>query len=223
MLAISGEYLTMRLRSMAFKAYLRQEIGYFDDHSNNVGALTTRLATGASSVQGVRALLLCQCLLFAVGQFALIFFFHIYPSRFLTNFKTFILSHTGHGCSLGYHCINCVQHWHGSHNRLHLLVEVDSGYPRICAFHSGRWSPADEDARRIHQAGQRSTGARRKSKFVPSLQIRVSGPLMKFTAHGCAGTSMQGMAHVRWEGVIHPQHLSSLKPCLLQTSTPVFG
>ena len=53
MFAISGEYLTMRIRGLAFKAYLRQEIGYFDDHRNNVGAVTTRLATDASAVQGV--------------------------------------------------------------------------------------------------------------------------------------------------------------------------
>jgi len=30
-----------------------QEIAYFDDHENAVGALTTRLATDASQVQGV--------------------------------------------------------------------------------------------------------------------------------------------------------------------------
>ncbi|XP_021353533.1 multidrug resistance protein 1-like isoform X2 [Mizuhopecten yessoensis] len=48
----SGEILTMRLRSMSFKAMLRQEIAYFDDHKNNTGALTTRLATEASDVRG---------------------------------------------------------------------------------------------------------------------------------------------------------------------------
>ena len=53
MFAVSGEYLTMRIRGLAFKSYLRQEIGYFDEHKNNVGAVTTRLATDASAVQGV--------------------------------------------------------------------------------------------------------------------------------------------------------------------------
>ncbi|XP_052792183.1 ATP-dependent translocase ABCB1-like isoform X2 [Mya arenaria] len=48
----SGEYLTLRLRSACFKALLRQEIAYFDDHNNSVGALTTRLSTDASQVQG---------------------------------------------------------------------------------------------------------------------------------------------------------------------------
>ncbi|XP_078702917.1 ATP-dependent translocase ABCB1-like isoform X1 [Branchiostoma floridae x Branchiostoma belcheri] len=48
----SGEMLTMRLRQMGFSALLRQEIGYFDDHKNNTGALTTRLAVQASQVQG---------------------------------------------------------------------------------------------------------------------------------------------------------------------------
>ncbi|XP_033762473.1 LOW QUALITY PROTEIN: ATP-dependent translocase ABCB1-like [Pecten maximus] len=48
----SGEILTMRIRSLSFKAMLRQEIAYFDDHKNNTGALTTRLATEASDVKG---------------------------------------------------------------------------------------------------------------------------------------------------------------------------
>uniref|UniRef100_A0AAR2LP85 ATP-binding cassette sub-family B member 5 n=1 Tax=Pygocentrus nattereri TaxID=42514 RepID=A0AAR2LP85_PYGNA len=49
----SGEILTMRLRSQAFKAILRQDIGWFDDHNNAVGVLTTKLATDASLVKGV--------------------------------------------------------------------------------------------------------------------------------------------------------------------------
>ncbi|KAJ8353931.1 hypothetical protein SKAU_G00214980 [Synaphobranchus kaupii] len=48
----AGEILTMRLRSMAFKAMMRQELGWFDDPKNSVGALTTRLATDAAQVQG---------------------------------------------------------------------------------------------------------------------------------------------------------------------------
>ncbi|XP_072431431.1 ATP-dependent translocase ABCB1-like [Chiloscyllium punctatum] len=47
----SGETLTQKLRSMAFKAMLRQEIAWFDDKKNSTGALTTRLATEASQVQ----------------------------------------------------------------------------------------------------------------------------------------------------------------------------
>ncbi|XP_056375074.1 ATP-dependent translocase ABCB1-like isoform X2 [Hyla sarda] len=48
----AGEILTMRLRLFTFKAMLRQEIGWFDDKKNSTGALTTRLATDASQVQG---------------------------------------------------------------------------------------------------------------------------------------------------------------------------
>ncbi|XP_038653374.1 ATP-dependent translocase ABCB1 isoform X1 [Scyliorhinus canicula] len=48
----SGEILTMRLRGLSFKAILRQEIGWFDDCSNAVGVLITRLATDASQVKG---------------------------------------------------------------------------------------------------------------------------------------------------------------------------
>ncbi|NXL60490.1 MDR1 protein, partial [Chordeiles acutipennis] len=48
----AGEILTMRLRFMAFKAMLRQEIGWFDNSKNSTGALTTRLANDASQVKG---------------------------------------------------------------------------------------------------------------------------------------------------------------------------
>ncbi|XP_033100770.1 ATP-dependent translocase ABCB1-like isoform X2 [Anneissia japonica] len=48
----SGEELTKRVRSMSFKAMLRQEISWFDDHKNSTGSLTTRLAKQASDIQG---------------------------------------------------------------------------------------------------------------------------------------------------------------------------
>ncbi|KAM5203433.1 phosphatidylcholine translocator ABCB4 isoform 2-T2 [Hipposideros larvatus] len=48
----AGEILTTRLRSMAFKAMLRQDMSWFDDHKNSTGALSTRLASDASQVQG---------------------------------------------------------------------------------------------------------------------------------------------------------------------------
>ncbi|KAJ6660727.1 hypothetical protein lerEdw1_017353 [Lerista edwardsae] len=50
--AKSGELLTRRLRKIGFQAMLGQEIGWFDDRRNSPGALTTRLATDASQVQG---------------------------------------------------------------------------------------------------------------------------------------------------------------------------
>ncbi|XP_072301487.1 bile salt export pump [Eucyclogobius newberryi] len=50
--AKSGELLTRRLRRLGFQAMLRQEVGWFDDPMNSPGALTTRLATDASMVQG---------------------------------------------------------------------------------------------------------------------------------------------------------------------------
>ena len=53
MFAISGENLTKRIRERSFSALMRQEMAYFDDHDNNLGALTTRLATEASAVNGV--------------------------------------------------------------------------------------------------------------------------------------------------------------------------
>ncbi|KAM6338977.1 ATP-binding cassette sub-family B member 5 [Podargus strigoides] len=48
----SGEILTMRLRSLSFKALLQQEVGWYDDQKNAVGILLTRLATDASQVKG---------------------------------------------------------------------------------------------------------------------------------------------------------------------------
>uniref|UniRef100_A0A8B9NZN4 Multidrug resistance protein 1 n=1 Tax=Apteryx owenii TaxID=8824 RepID=A0A8B9NZN4_APTOW len=59
----AGEILTMRLRFMAFKAMLRQDMGWFDDTKNSTGALTARLANDASQVKGatgVRLALIAQ-------------------------------------------------------------------------------------------------------------------------------------------------------------------
>uniref|UniRef100_A0A8C6JET0 Bile salt export pump n=1 Tax=Melopsittacus undulatus TaxID=13146 RepID=A0A8C6JET0_MELUD len=50
--AKSGELLTRRLRKIGFQSMLGQDIGWFDDRKNSPGALTTRLATDASQVQG---------------------------------------------------------------------------------------------------------------------------------------------------------------------------
>ncbi|CAK8671951.1 unnamed protein product [Clavelina lepadiformis] len=52
MFAKSGEILTRRLRKMGFECMLRQDIGWYDDHRNNPGALSTRLATDAAYVKG---------------------------------------------------------------------------------------------------------------------------------------------------------------------------
>ncbi|XP_068260557.1 ATP-dependent translocase ABCB1-like [Nyctibius grandis] len=59
----AGEILTMRLRFMAFKAILRQDMAWFDKSENSTGALTTRLANDASQVKGatgVRLALIAQ-------------------------------------------------------------------------------------------------------------------------------------------------------------------
>lgn len=48
----SGEILTKKLRLKAFQAMMRQDLGWFDNPKNSVGALTTRLATDAAQVQG---------------------------------------------------------------------------------------------------------------------------------------------------------------------------
>uniref|UniRef100_A0A8B9Q879 ABC-type xenobiotic transporter n=1 Tax=Apteryx owenii TaxID=8824 RepID=A0A8B9Q879_APTOW len=48
----SGEILTMRLRSLSFRALLQQDVGWYDDQKNAIGVLLTRLATDASQVKG---------------------------------------------------------------------------------------------------------------------------------------------------------------------------
>jgi len=50
--AYSGEAVTKRIRSKAFRAILRQEITYFDQLEHSTGALCTLLETEASAVQG---------------------------------------------------------------------------------------------------------------------------------------------------------------------------
>ncbi|KAA0184398.1 hypothetical protein HAZT_HAZT005366 [Hyalella azteca] len=50
--ALSGEILTMRLRSRAFSQMLSQELGWFDMDENSVGALCSRLSSDAAAVQG---------------------------------------------------------------------------------------------------------------------------------------------------------------------------
>lgn len=52
----AGEILTLRLRQLTFKALLRQEIAYFDEPTHSTGALTARLASDASGVQGATSL-----------------------------------------------------------------------------------------------------------------------------------------------------------------------
>ncbi|KAI7851625.1 putative ABC transporter protein [Circinella umbellata] len=47
---VAGERFTERLRGLIFRAYMRQEVGYFDEDENSMGALTTKLAVDAKNV-----------------------------------------------------------------------------------------------------------------------------------------------------------------------------
>lgn len=53
MFSLSGETLTSRLRKLTFAAMLKQEVSWFDEDKNSVGALCSRLSGDAASVQGV--------------------------------------------------------------------------------------------------------------------------------------------------------------------------
>ncbi|KAL9539286.1 hypothetical protein MBANPS3_010350 [Mucor bainieri] len=47
---LAGEFYTRRLRGELFAAFLRQEVGYYDQRENTAGALTTRLALDTRNV-----------------------------------------------------------------------------------------------------------------------------------------------------------------------------
>ncbi|RWS22040.1 ABC transporter: subfamily ABCB/MDR-like protein, partial [Leptotrombidium deliense] len=49
---VISERITKQLREKVFDAYLKQDIAFFDDHNNVVGALCARLSSDASAVQG---------------------------------------------------------------------------------------------------------------------------------------------------------------------------
>ncbi|EPZ35336.1 ABC transporter domain-containing protein [Rozella allomycis CSF55] len=50
---IAGNRLTLRIRSMSFKAMLSQNIGWFDEDKHATGILTSKLSTEAESIQGL--------------------------------------------------------------------------------------------------------------------------------------------------------------------------
>lgn len=102
MFAISGENLTKRMRTRAFKSMLSQEIGWFDAKENNVGTLTTKLAIEASAVQGVRHF-----------SPTLAFFFRYY-------FKALFFK--GNGNSFRFLLANIRLPGNRHHNRVHLQL-----------------------------------------------------------------------------------------------------
>lgn len=49
----AGVKMTSRLRKTTFRTLLKQEVAFFDDDNNSVGALCSRLAGDCAQVQGV--------------------------------------------------------------------------------------------------------------------------------------------------------------------------
>ncbi|CAO3608104.1 unnamed protein product [Mucor fragilis] len=47
---VAGERYTKRLRADIFRAFMRQEVGYFDEDDNSLGALTSKLAIDSKNV-----------------------------------------------------------------------------------------------------------------------------------------------------------------------------
>ncbi|XP_065051927.1 ATP-dependent translocase ABCB1-like isoform X2 [Rhopilema esculentum] len=54
--SVAGEILTRRLRELLFQAILRQDISFFDEPTHSTGALSARLASDASGVQGATSI-----------------------------------------------------------------------------------------------------------------------------------------------------------------------
>jgi len=52
MFGLAGVRMTTRIRRMAFSAMLKQEMGWYDEDANSVGALCARLSSDAAAVQG---------------------------------------------------------------------------------------------------------------------------------------------------------------------------
>ncbi|XP_037037808.1 multidrug resistance protein homolog 65 isoform X3 [Bradysia coprophila] len=52
MFNMAGVYLTTRIRARVFGAMIRQDMAWFDDSNNSVGALSVRLTSDAATVQG---------------------------------------------------------------------------------------------------------------------------------------------------------------------------
>jgi len=82
MLGIASEKLTLRLRRETFKAYLHQDMGWFDSPENSTGTLTTKLAVDASLVKGVSLYIVFLKLLCFVG----------YWCEFRCNYASVIIS-----------------------------------------------------------------------------------------------------------------------------------
>lgn len=131
---------------MGFQAMLCQEIGWFDDHRNSPGALTTRLATDASQVQGVSVhQLLNPDLLPKVTASPIRVNWLIFPAgNWLTDWNDFELSD---------------KHWRGHHYLLLLQLEAQLGHYLLSAFPRSFWRLSGQNADRLRKAGQASHGS----------------------------------------------------------------
>lgn len=129
--AKSGELLTRRLRKVGFQAMLKQEVGWFDDPINSPGALTTRLATDASMVQGVRMMF--------PG------FLHFF---FVCNFMTGLVS-LGNRISDRHDRQLVDQHRSIFHHCVLLQLEANPGYHVLFASHRALWRLPGQNVDRI--------------------------------------------------------------------------
>eukprot|EP00834_Sanchytrium_tribonematis_P003809 NODE_161_length_14984_cov_0.487000.p1 type:complete len:823 gc:universal NODE_161_length_14984_cov_0.487000:6363-8831(+) len=76
---ISGEKLTCRIRENLFRAYLRQDIGYFDDPNHTSGALSANIAEEAERIKGLTGELLgiiCQFLATVIFGLGIAFYYN---------------------------------------------------------------------------------------------------------------------------------------------------
>nr|DAC81112.1 TPA_exp: multidrug resistance transporter 3 [Leptinotarsa decemlineata] len=76
-LSSASENLTLRIRKMAFRTMLKQEISWYDRTENSVGSLCSKLSGDASSVQGAAGVQIGSCLQF-LATFLLSCFYPLY-------------------------------------------------------------------------------------------------------------------------------------------------
>ena len=102
----AGVKMTSRLRKTAFGTLLKQEVAYFDDEKNSVGALCSRLAGDCSNVQGVS------------------------KSRAnKTLINILVVKSIGHWSTHWYYCASHINFACGHDSSLYILLELDLTYP----------------------------------------------------------------------------------------------
>lgn len=132
---------------------LGQEIGWFDDHRNSPGALTTRLATDASQVQGVSVKDLTYTPTIKTWLPSKV---NLTASPIEVNLQLFL---AGHWRTDRNDFELSDQHWRSHHYLLLLQLEAQLGHHVLSAFPRTFRRLPGQDAYWFRKAGQGSNGS----------------------------------------------------------------